>query len=154
MTDEKQADATQQDPSVSVLKVYMKDCSFEAPNTPEIFNASDKEPEIEVSLGYSASQLDDNLHEVVLTVTVTAKVDDKAMYLAEVHQAGIFEFIGFDEELLDSAIGIWCPTQLYPYAREVICDLTAKGGFMPLLLDHQNFETIYEQNQGQEETQH
>lgn len=151
MTDENnQADS--QAPSVHVLKTYMKDCSFEAPNTPEIFNATSAEPEIEISLGYSAKQLDDNIHEVVLTVTVTAKIDDKTMYLAETHQAGVFEFIGFDEDLLGSALGVWCPTQLYPYAREVISNLTGKGGFMPLLLDHQNFETIYAENQ--ESTQH
>jgi len=151
MTDE---NAQAEGPSASIIKTYMKDCSFEAPNTPEIFQDASGEPNIEVSMGYSAKQIDEHVHEVVLTVTVTSKLKDKTMYLVETQQAGIFEFVGFDEELLESALGIWCPTQLYPYAREAICNLTAKGGFMPLLLDHQNFETIYEQNKAEESTQH
>ncbi len=143
--------------TISVLKIYLKDSSFESPNTPEIFNESG-EPEIEVSLSYGGHPLEaENLHEVVLSITVTAKIGDKTMYLAEVHQAGVFEMCGFDQPLLDAALGIFCPTQLYPYAREALSAAISKGGFPPLLLDHQNFETIYSQSvndEAQASTQH
>ena len=143
--------------TISVLKIYLKDVSFEAPHTPEVYNIQG-EPEFEVNLNYGANKLnEDNLHEIVLSITITAKIEDKTMYLAEVQQAGLFELHGFDEELKQAAFGIFCPSQLYPYAREALSNLISKGGFPPLLLDHQNFETIYSQHtdgETQASTQH
>ncbi len=139
----------QQDPAISVIQIYMKDCSFEAPNTPEIFSITDAEPDFKFSLDSSARQLEDDVFEVLLTVTVTAKIDGRVLCLAEVHQAGIFNFINFGKEELESALATWCPEQLYPYAREAISSLTGRGG-MPISLDHQNFESIYAKNQDSE----
>ncbi len=132
--------------TISVIKIYLKDVSFEAPHTPEVFNIQ-SEPEFEVSLNYGANKVnEENLHEIVLSITITAKIEDKTMYLAEVQQAGLFELHGFDEELQKAAFGIFCPSQLYPYAREALSNLISKGGFPPLVLDHQNFEAIYSQH--------
>ncbi|VAW79226.1 Protein-export protein SecB (maintains pre-export unfolded state) [hydrothermal vent metagenome] len=145
------ASEPQEGPRISVIQIYMKDCSFEAPNTPEIFSVTDAQPDFKFSLDSSARQLEDEVFEVLLTVTVTAKIDSKVLCLAEVHQAGIFSFIDFSKQELESALATWCPEQLYPYAREAISSLTSRGG-MPISLDHQNFESIYAKNQDSETT--
>ncbi len=152
MTDENsQKEENEEGPAISILQIYMKDCSFEAPNTPEIFSETGTQPDFKFSLDSSARQLEEDVFEVLLTVTVTVKLGEKVMCLAEVHQAGVFNFLDFEKEELEAALGAWCPEQLYPYARETISSLTGKGG-MPISLDHQNFESIYAQNQGSETT--
>ena len=139
-------DTTKQDaPEFSIQKIYTRDISFETPNSPEIFR-QDWEPEVSLQLENSASGLGDDLHQVVLRVTVTAKLKDKTAYLAEVHQAGIFGIKGYDNNGTGVMIGSYCPTILFPYAREAISDLVTRGGFPQLLLAPVNFEALYQQH--------
>ena len=126
-------------------KIYVKDLSFETPNSPQVF-LEKWEPDISLQLGNKASALDESTHEVVLEVTVTAKLKDKTAFLVEVQLAGIFDIVGYDTARAGAVTGSACPQVLFPYAREVVSDLVTRGGFPQLLLTPINFEALYRQH--------
>ena len=128
-----------------IQKLYIKDVSFETPNSPVIYTLQ-WDPKVEFNLSSNAQGLENGLFEVGLTVTVTVKLEDKTAYLAELTQAGIFTLNGFQEEELRAMIGSYCPNILFPYAREAVSDLVIKGGFPPLLLAPVNFDALYAQH--------
>ncbi|MFL6591460.1 MAG: protein-export chaperone SecB [Luteimonas sp.] len=129
-------------PSFTVEKLYIKDVSFEAPGTPQVFNESGQ-PQLQMNLNQSVQRLSDTAFEVVLGVTLTCTLAEKTAYLAEVQQAGVFGLVGFDETTLEIMLGTHCPNALYPYARQVISDLIQAGGFPPFLLQPLNFESLF-----------
>lgn len=131
-----------------IQKIYARDVSVETPNSPQIFQ-SEWKPDVNVQLSNTAKKIGDNVHEVMTTVTVTAKLDDKTAYLVEVQQAGIFTIEGFSDKDLGHMVGSYCPNILFPYAREAISDLVTKAGFPQLLLAPVNFDAIYAQHQQQ-----
>ncbi len=136
-----------------IQKIYLKDVSLEAPNAPHIFRQT-WEPEIGLQLNNTAVDLGESTHEVVLTLTVTAKLQDKTAYIVEIQQAGIFTIGGYTQEELGQLLGAYCPNLLFPFAREAVSDLVTKGGFPPLLLAPINFDLLYqEQLQKQREAQ-
>ena len=128
-------------PQIGLQKVYLKDASYEAPNAPGIFSGEWK-PAINLNLATRHTNLGKNSYEVVLEATVEAKQDDNVAFLAEIQQAGIFLVRGFDEEELSKVLATFCPTQIYPYARESIADLVGKGGFPQLHLQPVSFEAM------------
>jgi preprotein translocase subunit SecB len=131
-------------------KIYLKDTSFETPNSPAVFTEEWK-PEINVELSTAGKPLTDEMMEVVLTVTVTAKLGEKTAFLVEVQQAGVFTIVGFNTEELAHMQGSYCPSLLFPYAREAISDLIGKGGFPQLLLAPVNFDALLAQHQQQQQ---
>ncbi len=128
-------------------KIYLKDVSYEAPGVPLAFTQQQTAAEIAVNLGVEHAPLDpgQGLHEVVMTVTTTAKRENKNVFLVEVKQAGVFRLNGIDGETLQRALEISCAYVLLPFAREAINDLVSKGGFPQLLINPINFEGLYEQ---------
>ena len=129
----------------SIQKIYTKDMSFETPNSPKIFTEK-WEPTVDFNLASNVQPLENGLYEVALTVTITVKSEDKTAYLVEVNQAGIFTLAGFSDEELGPMVGSFCPNILFPYAREAVSDLVAKGGFPQLLLAPVNFDALYAQH--------
>ena len=129
-------------PSFTVEKLYIKDVSFEAPGTPQVFNEAGQ-PQLQMNLNQRVQRLSDTAYEVVLGVTLTCTIAEKTAYLAEVQQAGVFALVGFDEGALDAMLGTHCPNALYPYARQAISDLIQGGGFPPFLLQPINFDALY-----------
>jgi preprotein translocase subunit SecB len=125
-------------------KIYLKDVSFESPNSPELFTTK-WEPKLGVEMNNSVSVLDDDLYEVTLSVTATVSVNDKTAFLAEVHQAGIFVLKGFEPDVLQRVQQVYCLNTLYPYAGAALSDLVTKGGFPQLLLPPMNFGALYAQ---------
>lgn len=136
----------------AVQKIYLKDVSFESPNSPQVFTDSEWKPEINVQINSSNSKVSADMYEVVLDITVTAKRDDKTAFLAEVKQGGIFAISGFPEENLAGMLGAYCPETLFPFAREALAELIAKGGFPQLLLAPVNFNALYTQHVQQQQT--
>ncbi len=129
----------------AIQKVYTKDLSFETPHSPEIF-AEEWSPTVNMQLSSEASPVNEDLedlHEVVLTLTVTVNIGEKTAYLIEVQQAGIFHIKGFNEDMMSHMAATVCPNILFPFAREVISDLVTRGGFPQLLLAPVNFEALY-----------
>ncbi len=134
----------QQQAQFQLQKLYVKDVSFELPNAPQIFQ-EDGQVEIKLNLAQKVENLSESVHEVTLTVTVTATLGEKTAYLAEVQQAGIFAIAGLAEQAKHAALNTLCPSTLFPYARRTITDLVAEGGFPPLVLQPINFDMIYAQ---------
>jgi len=150
MAEENAATATteEQQPRFIIQKIYTKDISFETPNSPEIFREEWK-PQLDLQLGNEYKRLDDDTHEIILVVTVTAKVNDQVAFLAEVKQAGIFTLTGYSNEEMGPLVGSYCPNTIFPFAREVISDVVIKGGFPQLVLAPVNFDAVYRRQMDQ-----
>ena len=127
-------------------KIYVKDVSFETPFSPQIFR-EEWNPKVNMDIANSTTRLSDELHEVVLSVTVMVLFEEKTVYLAEVQQAGIFHIAGFPSEILGRMLATVCTNILFPFAREMVADLVMRGGFPQLLLAPVNFEALYLQQQ-------
>ncbi|MDP1674552.1 MAG: protein-export chaperone SecB [Burkholderiales bacterium] len=135
----------QAQPQFGIEKIYIKDLSLEIPNAPHIFLERES-PQIEISVHNAASPLEQSgLFEVVMTVTVTAKLGEKTVFLVEVAQAGIFQVVGLPSHETDAVLGIMCPNTLLPYAREAVASMVSRAGFPPVLLQHMNFEAAYQE---------
>jgi preprotein translocase subunit SecB len=138
----------QQQPVFAIEKIYVKDLSLEIPNAPSIFLERDA-PEINLQLGTKSQGIGEELYEVLLTVTVTAKIKDKIMFLVEAQQAGIFRIRHIPDEEIDPVLGIGCPNILFPYIREVVSDIVTRAGFPPVILNPVNFEALYNQKRAE-----
>lgn len=132
-------------------QLYLKDLSFEAPNSPRIFQQTGIEPETELNIRNAHSGVGENRYEVVLHIRVHAKKDDETIFLAEVDQAGLFMIGGYPPEQTAVLLGTQCPATLFPYARETISSLVGKGGFPPLVLQPINFDSLYAQAREQQQ---
>jgi preprotein translocase subunit SecB len=132
-----------------VQRVYIKDSSFEAPDTPDAFRKQ-YSPQVNFSINNKSSKLDEGIYEVVLRLTADVKQEEKTVFLVEVHQAGIFEIQGIEGEQLEQVLTIACPNVLFPYGREAIDALVTRGSFPALLLAPINFESIYMQAKQQQ----
>ena len=138
---------------LAISKIYVKDFSFESPQSPEVFKTGDWTPQTNLNLRSAHNALDGNAHEIVLTVTVEAKEGDKTLFLVELQQAGIFEIAGYGKEELEAIVGSFCPNILFPYARETIASTIQKGGFPEFVLQPINFDALYLQAKQQKQAQ-
>lgn len=127
-----------------IQKVYAKDISFEVPSGPSIFSEKGQ-ADVKMSLSQRVETLGDDVHEVILTVTITATLGEKTAYLAEVAQCGIFLMKGFPEQAMHAVVNTLCPNTLFPYARAKIAQLVSDGGFPSITLQPVNFEQLYAQ---------
>ena len=146
MADEKQGDNEKR---ISINKIYLKDFSFESPQAPSVFRGSEWKPQTNLNLRSAHNDIEENLHEVVLTLTVDAKDGDTTLFLVEIQQAGIFEIGGYQDEELSAIVGSFCPNILFPYAREAIASVIQKGGFPEFVLQPINFDALYMQSRQQ-----
>lgn len=131
-----------QQPVFAIEKIYVKDLSVEVPNAPQIYLEREA-PQVEVQLNTQGTGIGDGAFEVVLTVTVTAKLEDKTVFLVEVGQAGIFRIQNVPDEQMEPLVAVACPNILFPYAREVVSDAITRAGFSPIVLQPVNFEAMY-----------
>ncbi|MBE0462203.1 protein-export chaperone SecB [Halomonas sp. AOP43-A1-21] len=138
----------------SLQRIYVKDISFEAPNSPSVFKQAFK-PKVNLDLNTSSTKIADDQYEVV--IKVTAQVNDNetgtTSFLAEVQQAGLFRISGIEGAQLEQTLGAFCPNLLFPYARECVDNLVNRGGFPPLMLAPVNFEAMYAQRKQREAQQ-
>ena len=134
-------------PQLALQAVYLKDCSYEAPNGPRVDGAWN--PQINLDLHTGVSLLTPELREIVLTVTVSAKQNDATVFLVEVKQAGAFLMKNLSDDDAKRAVGSICPGVLFPYARAAVSQLITQGGFPQFLLPPVNFDALYAANQTQ-----
>ena len=127
----------------TIQRIYLKDASFESPRSPQIFASGEMQPQVNVQLNTGNQLVAEGIYEVVLSVTLTAKIEESTAFLVEVKQAGLFNMVGFTEESLGGMLGAYCPEMLFPYAREAISELITKGGFPQLLITPVNFNALY-----------
>lgn len=133
-----------------IEKIYLKDVSLEIPNAPQIF-MQPAQPQLEVQINTAAAPFAEGYFEATVSATVTAKIGDKTLFLAEAVQAGIFQMRNVPADDLKPLLGIACPTILFPYLREAISDLVIRGGFPPVLLAPVSFEALFLQRQQQQQ---
>lgn len=137
--------ATTQAQQFAVQRIYVKDLSFEAPSTPGVFRKQ-WQPKLNVDLNTRSNPIDgEGNFEVVLSITITAKLEEETAFLIEVQQAGIFSVRGFEGEDLRRILGTAAPNVLFPYARETIDSVCVKGAFPPIVLAPVNFDAVYQQ---------
>jgi preprotein translocase subunit SecB len=133
-------------------KVYLKDVSFETPNSPDIFTR-EWQPKLSVEIDNQAASVAEDTWEVVLTLTATVEVGEATAFLAEVHQAGIFTLRGFEPERLQRLHNVYCLRTLFPFACAALSDLVTRGGFPQLVLAPMNFEALYQRRLQQEQAE-
>lgn len=130
-----------------IQRVYLKDVSYESPQTPAVFVGNTSwQPNVSLHLNTESTKLENDMYECVLTVTATVKLGEEIAYLIEIKQAGLFLIRGFEANRLGPMLGSFCPNLLFPFAREEIASLVQKGGFPQLLLDPVNFDALYAQH--------
>lgn len=135
-----------QQPVFQIQRVYLKDLSLEQPNSPAIF-LEQEAPNIEVAVDVGVDNLAEGIYESTVTITVTAKINDKVAFLVEGKQAGIFEARNIPPEQIEALLGIGCPNIVYPYLRANIADAITRAGFPPVHLSEINFEVFFQQRQ-------
>lgn len=145
MTEQTQAPGV----TFNIQKIYVKDTSYEAPNVPSIFLDLQVPPQVELRMdvAYTAVNEPEGVYEVVLEVTATTTAQDKTVFLAEAHQAGLFQVQGVPADEVPKVLQITCPTILLPFAREALNEMVVKGGFPQFLISPVNFEGLYEKKQ-------
>ncbi|TXH04742.1 MAG: protein-export chaperone SecB [Nevskiaceae bacterium] len=134
------------DRQVLLQKIYLKDASLEVPLAPQVFTRQ-WQPQLDVQVNTQVAPLGNDAYNMVLSVTVTAKLGEDVGFLVEVHQAGVFTIAGFAEAELGTVLGGYCPGLLFPFAREAVADLVQRGGFPQLLLQPINFDALYLEHQ-------
>jgi preprotein translocase subunit SecB len=142
-------EAAQTQPVFNMDKIYVKDLSLEIPHAPQIFLEREN-PQIEVQLHTSSTNVDESVFEVNVTATVTAKVGEKVMFLIEAKQAGIFTLRNLPEAEMEPVLAVMCPNILFPYLREVVSDIAVRAGFAPVMLNPINFDVLYQQQKQQQ----
>ncbi|HEX7811325.1 MAG TPA: protein-export chaperone SecB [Burkholderiales bacterium] len=138
-------------PTFTVEKLFVKDLSIEVPNAPRIYLERET-PQVEIQMNNVANPIDDGFYEVLLTVTVTAKLGEKSVFLVEATQGGVFQIRNVPQQEMEVVLGVTCTNILYPYVREVVSDAVVRAGFPPVVLAPVNFEAIFQarqQSQGQ-----
>ncbi len=141
---------------LSIVKIYVKDFSFESPLAPNVFKEGEWSPKTNLNLRSAHTAVDEKHHEVVLSITIEAKDSDKdkTLFLIELHQAGLFAIGGYSKEEFGALVGSFCPNILFPYARESIAGMIQKGGFPEFVLQPINFDALYMQSLQQKKQAH
>lgn len=144
MAEEQQNAQQQQQVDFNIQRIFLKDISFECPNSPAIFQ-KEWQPEVKLDLDTKSAKLADNVFEVVLSLTVTASIANETAFLCEVQQAGIFTVGEMPDPQLAHCLGAFCPNILFPYAREAVTSMVTRGTFPQLNLAPVNFDALFAQ---------
>ena len=125
----------QEQKTVAIQTIYVKDVSFEAPNSPGVFMEENIQPETKINLSNTHNKIGENSYDVSLTIKAEASYGEKTMFIAEVEQSGVFVMNGYDDQEIKDLIAVYCPSTLFPYAREILSSMVAKGGFLPSIFN-------------------
>ena len=137
------SDPQNNQPVFSIEKIYVKDLSLEIPNAPQAFLERES-PSVDIQLHHNSTSVEEGVYQTILTVTVTAKVAERTLFLVEAAQAGIFVLRNIPANDIEMVLGVACPNILFPYAREVVSDVVVRAGFPPVVLNPVNFEALYQ----------
>jgi preprotein translocase subunit SecB len=148
-----QAGSVEQTPPLVVNAQYVKDLSFEVPGAPEIFAQLTAPPEIAVNVDVQARRVGDNVYDVILNLNATGRLKDQqtAAFLVELAYGGVFTLNNISEEHTEVVVLVECPRLLFPFARNIIADVTRDGGFPPLLIAPIDFLRLYSQKQAEQD---
>ena len=139
-------------PAIRILAQYVRDLSFENPRAPEALRAGAASPQIELGVQLDARGRDGGVFEVEMKLNAAARREAETVFQIELVYAGLFQVVGVEQEDLEQVLMIECPRYLFPFARRLIADLSAEGGFPPLMLEPMDFAAIYLARKAQTET--
>ena len=139
-------------PVFSIEKLYVKDLSVEVPGAPQIYREREA-PQVDVSMNNAGKAISDGYYEVVINLTVTAKLKEKTVFLVEVAYGGVFQIRNVPDSEIEMVLGVTCPNILFPYLREVVSETVSRAGFPPVILHPMNFEAIYQARKQSGDTQ-
>ncbi|SHM88946.1 protein-export chaperone SecB [Roseibium suaedae] len=145
-----QADAAPAAPGMNILGQYIKDLSFENPNSPRSLTQGEQ-PKLDINVNVTAQPMGENQFEVVIKLDAKAARPDLVMFNVELVYAGLFRITGVPQEHMHPFVMIECPRMLFPFARNILAEATRNGGFPPLLLDPIDFAQLYRQNIAQQQ---
>ncbi|MGN6277943.1 MAG: protein-export chaperone SecB [Sphingomonas sp.] len=131
-------------PAAGMISQYVKDLSFENPNSPAIYQNANA-PQIDVQFNIGANQVSDEIHEVVLKIDVKAEVDGQVAFIVDFSYGGLFGLRNVPQEAIQPFLLGEAPRLLFPFARRVVSDAIRDGGFPPLLLEPIDFNGLYVQ---------
>ena len=135
-------------PAFRLQKMFIKDLSFESPNAPKIFLAEGKNPKVDINLHVKNQHLEDDNWEVCLSITASLKgEDDTTVYIIEIEHAGVFLIRNIPEEHMPAVLAVECPAMLFPFTRQIMCQLSVDGGFLPFLMEPVNFPALFQNAQ-------
>lgn len=140
-----------QSPSLNILAQYTKDLSFENPGAPRSLQTRDKAPAININVNVNTNPLSETDFDVVLSLNVEAKEGDKIVFAAELIYGGVFRITGFPQEHMLPVLFIECPRLIFPFARQIIADVTRNGGFPPLMIDPIDFAQMFQRRMAEEQ---
>lgn len=130
-------------PMLQVLAQYTKDQSFENPNAPESLRSGLEAPTISINIEIGRQMMEDDTVEVVLVLRADARRGDKVAFIAELEYAGLFAFANVDIETIQPMILIECPRMLFPFARQIMAQMTQNGGYPPIMLEPPDFAAMF-----------
>jgi preprotein translocase subunit SecB len=140
-------------PQVSINSQYIKDLSFENPDSPASFTKVNAAPKIDLTLDVQVKKVEEDNYEVVLKVISKATHETTTLFVVELSYAGLFTVKDCaDESQKEQLLLIYCPNLIFPFARRVIADLTRDGGYQPLMINPIDFASLYLQQKDQKKT--
>lgn len=151
MTEESNTNESNENaPAFRMQKMFVKDLSFESPNAPAIFLEQGKSPKVDINLHVKNQKLDDVNWEVSLSITASMKgEEDKTVFIIEIDHSGIFLIKNIPEEHMPAVLAVECPTLLFPFTRQIMCQMVVDGGFLPFLMEPVNFLALFQNAQKQ-----
>lgn len=137
------AEQPQAGPMLQILAQYTKDASFENPNAPESLRSGLSAPKINIGIEIGRQMFEDDTVEVTLMLRADASRDDKTVFIAELEYAGLFAFSNVNAEEIQPMILIECPRLLFPFARQIMAEMTQNGGYPPIMLEPPDFAAMF-----------
>jgi len=137
-------------PTLNILTQYIKDFSFESPNAPNSLRQRDKAPSINIGINVNANSMGDDMYDVTLSINARAGEEDDVLFNIELVYGGVFLVKNFPQEHMMPIIFIECPRLLFPFARQIMADVSRNGGFPPLMIDPIDFAAMYQQRMAEE----
>ena len=155
--------AQQPVPPLVVNAQYVKDLSFEVPNAPEVFSTLRAQPNVNINLDVQARRLQEGQEVFEVTLQIKAEAveppattnggsDGKPVFIAELAFCGVFTLTGVPANSVEPVLLVECPRLLFPYARNILADVTRDGGFPPVLLQPIDFVALWQSRRGGQQT--
>ena len=132
-----------QPPGIRVLAQFIRDLSFENPHAPDSLQLGSNSPQMDVGVEMNARARQDGLFEVDLKLTASAQRDGSAVFHCELLYGGLFQITGVPDGEMELVLMTECPRFLFPFARQIVAEMSAQGGFPPFMLDPIDFMGIY-----------
>jgi preprotein translocase subunit SecB len=147
------AEEGQDGPGIRILAQFIRDLSFENPRAPETLRGGAAQPQIDLGVEMNARGREDGYFEVDLKLSAKAQREDGPLFIVELLYGGVFQIAGVPAEELEPVLLIECPRYLFPFARRIIADVSAEGGYPPFMLDPIDFAGVYAARKAQGEAQ-